>query len=78
MKALLATTPKDAEKYQRTFPDLADAKVFYVDDPSRMEGCRLHEAYATPLARYHDGYDKAWWTLYNAYTLCTGKAPRIL
>jgi hypothetical protein len=78
MRALLAVSPKDAEKYKRIFPDIADAKVFYVDDPSRMQGYRCTAAYATPLARFHKGYEKAWYTMHNNYTLCNVGAPRVL
>jgi hypothetical protein len=49
-----------------------------VDDPSRMEGYRAHAVHATPEARHHDEYVKAWWVMHNNYVLSSRLAPRVL
>jgi hypothetical protein len=76
--ALLAVNQADADDYQRIYPDTADAKVFMVDEPRKMEGYRVHAVHATHEARHHEGYEEAWWTMHVNRTHTTRLAPRIL
>jgi hypothetical protein len=76
--ALFAIDQGDADNYKRVYPDIADAKVFIVDDPSRMEGYRVHAAHATPRARDHERYEEAWWTMFYNYQHTSRLAPRVI
>lgn len=76
--ALIAANELDAAEYKRIYPDIEDAKVFMVAGARRMEGFRPSAVYATPKARHHEDFEKAYYTMRNNFVLCNRTAPRIL
>lgn len=76
--ALIAADQDDADRYQSIYPDIADAKVFFVAQYRRMEGARVSAVHATPRARMHRDYSMAYLIMRLNYVLCNDKAPRVL
>jgi len=76
---LLAVDRADADWYRSIYSEVIGLRTFYVAKYGHLEGARMTGAYATPRARGHEDYWKAYAIMRNNHVLCSaGKAPRVL
>jgi hypothetical protein len=78
LHVLLARDHEDAARYIRTYPDLAEARVFTVTSPRPLEGLRVTAVSATSAARSHANYPFIYRTLSRSYALGRNGAPRVI